>query len=163
MKQKQCSNKFGEDFKKMGQIKKKTTLKSPVVSNIPTLNNRNWIFKTQYLLHQHQRNAEKVFGNKPNQTCTWPLHRKVQNSHVRNRRRSKWMERYSLFMDLLFSCSVVSDSLRPHGLQHARPPCPSPSTGACSNSSPWVGDAIQPSHPLSSPSALKLSQHQGLF
>ena len=30
---------------------------------------------------------------------------------------------------------------------------------------PWVGDAIQPSHPLlpSSPPALKLSQHQGLF
>ena len=25
-----------------------------------------------------------------------------------------------------FSCSVTSDSLRPHGLQHARPPCPSP-------------------------------------
>ena len=28
---------------------------------------------------------------------------------------------------LLFICSVVSDSLWPHGLQHARPPCPSPS------------------------------------
>ena len=27
----------------------------------------------------------------------------------------------------LFSCSVMSDSLRPHGLQHARLPCPSPS------------------------------------
>ena len=37
---------------------------------------------------------------------------------------------------LLFSHSVVSDSLRPHGLQHIRPPCPSPSTGACSNSCP---------------------------
>ena len=33
-----------------------------------------------------------------------------------------------------FSHSVVSDSLRPHGLQHARPPCPSPAPGACSNS-----------------------------
>ena len=33
-----------------------------------------------------------------------------------------------------FSCSVVSDSLRPHGLQHARLPCPSPIPGACSNS-----------------------------
>ena len=33
-------------------------------------------------------------------------------------------------------CSVVSDSLRPHGLQHARLPCPSPSPGACSNSCP---------------------------
>ena len=30
---------------------------------------------------------------------------------------------------LLFSCSVVSDSLQPHELQHARLPCPSPSAG----------------------------------
>ena len=35
-----------------------------------------------------------------------------------------------------FSCSVVSDSLRPHGRQHARLPCPSPTPGACSNSCP---------------------------
>ena len=35
-----------------------------------------------------------------------------------------------------FSFSVVSDSLRPHGLQHARHPCPSPTPGACSNSCP---------------------------
>ena len=55
-----------------------------------------------------------------------------------------------------FSSVAQSDSLRPYEPQHARPPCPSPT--------PWVGDAIQPSHPLSSPSppALNLSQHQGL-
>ena len=35
-----------------------------------------------------------------------------------------------------FSCSVMSDSLRPHGLQHARPPCLSPTPGAYSNSCP---------------------------
>ena len=35
-----------------------------------------------------------------------------------------------------FSCSVVSDSLRPHGLQHTRLPCTSPTPGACSNSYP---------------------------
>ena len=35
-----------------------------------------------------------------------------------------------------FSSSVVSDSLQPHGLQHARPPCPSPIPGAYSNSCP---------------------------
>ena len=35
-----------------------------------------------------------------------------------------------------FSCSVVSHSLRPHGLQHARLPCPSPTPRACSNSCP---------------------------
>ena len=35
------------------------------------------------------------------------------------------------------SHSAVSDSLPPHGLQHARPPCPSPTPGAYSNSCPW--------------------------
>ena len=40
------------------------------------------------------------------------------------------------FTFLLFSCSVVSNSLQPHGLQHARLPCSSPPTRACSNSCP---------------------------
>ena len=35
-----------------------------------------------------------------------------------------------------FNCSVVSDSLQPHESQHARPPCPSPTPRACSNSCP---------------------------
>ena len=35
-----------------------------------------------------------------------------------------------------FGCSVVSDSLRPHELQHARPPCPSPTPRVLSNSCP---------------------------
>ena len=35
-----------------------------------------------------------------------------------------------------FSHSVVSNSLRPHGLQHSRPPCPSPTPGFYSNSHP---------------------------
>ena len=46
----------------------------------------------------------------------------------------------------------MSDSLQPHEVQHARPPCPSPTPGACSDSCPWVCDAIHPSHPLLSPS-----------
>ena len=40
------------------------------------------------------------------------------------------------FFSLQFSCSVMSDFLRPHGLQHARLPCLSPTPGACSNSCP---------------------------
>ena len=39
-------------------------------------------------------------------------------------------------MYIQFSCSVVSDSLRPRGLQHARPPCPSPTPGVYPNSCP---------------------------
>ena len=47
-----------------------------------------------------------------------------------------------------FSCSVVSDSLRPHESQHARPPCPSPDPGVYSNwcpSSQWCHLAISSS------------------
>ena len=63
-----------------------------------------------------------------------------------------------------FSRSVMSDSSRPHELQHARPPCPSPTPIVHSNSRPSVSDAIQPSHPLLSPSpAPNPSQHQSLF
>ena len=56
-------------------------------------------------------------------------------------------------VSIQFIRSVVSDSLRTRGLQYARLPCPSPTPWASSNSF-WVGDAIQPSHPLSSPSPL---------
>ena len=70
------------------------------------------------------------------------------------------------FNSVQFSHLVVSYSSWPHGLQHTRLPCPSPTPRACLNSCPlsW-GDAIQPSHPLSStsPPALNLFQHQGLF
>ena len=47
-----------------------------------------------------------------------------------------------------FSRSVMSVSLRPHELQHARPPCPSPTPGVHPNRCPLCHDAIQPSHPL---------------
>ena len=112
------------------------------------------------------------------------------------------------FSSVQFSRSVLSNSLRPHELQHARLSCPSPSffgvssRRSCRSSSVQfssvaqscptlcnpknrstpglpvhqlpeftqshihrVGDAIQPSHPLSpsSPPALNPSQHQGLF
>ena len=47
-----------------------------------------------------------------------------------------------------FSCSVVSNSLRFHGLQHSRLPCPSPTPGAYSNSCPlswWCHPTISSS------------------
>ena len=67
-----------------------------------------------------------------------------------------------LISSVQFNRSVVSDSLKPHGLQHTRLPFPSPTPGACSNSCPSRLDAIQPSHSLSSPSlpAFSLSQHK---
>ena len=47
-----------------------------------------------------------------------------------------------------FSCSVMSDSLQSHGLQHNRLHCPPSTPRTCSNSVHQVSDAIQPSHPL---------------
>ena len=51
----------------------------------------------------------------------------------------------SVVQSVQFNHSVVSNSLQPHGLQHARLPCPSPTPGACSNScssSQWCHPTI---------------------
>ena len=58
-----------------------------------------------------------------------------------------------------FSCSVVSNSLRPHGLQHARPPCPSATPGVYSNSCPLS----QWCHPTISSSVIPFSSHLQSF
>ena len=63
-----------------------------------------------------------------------------------------------------FSRSVVSDSLRPHKSQHARPPCPTPTPGVHSNSRPlsqWCHSAISSSViPFSScPQSFPASQY----
>ena len=53
-----------------------------------------------------------------------------------------------IFSSAQYSCSVVSNSLRPHELQHARPPCPSPTPGVHSDSCPssrWCHPAISSS------------------
>ena len=60
---------------------------------------------------------------------------------------------------LQFSCSVMSDSLWPHGLQHARPPCPSPTPRVYSNSCPlshWC-------HPTLLSSVFPFSSHLQSF
>ena len=63
-----------------------------------------------------------------------------------------WVTLLYTWNSVQFSCSVVSDSLRPHESQHTKPPCPSPTPRVYPNSCPTNScDAIQPSHPLSSP------------
>ena len=64
-----------------------------------------------------------------------------------------------------FNCSVVSNSLRPHGLQQPDFPVHHQLLELAQTRIHRVGDAILPSHPLSfpSPPAFDLSQHQGLF
>ena len=85
---------------------------------------------------------------------------------------TEWVMKYNFIFYFLhtivsvqFSHSVVSDSLQPHELQHARPPCPTQLPESTQTHVHWFDDAIQWSCPLSSlsPPALNLSQHQGLF
>ena len=64
-----------------------------------------------------------------------------------------------VFSSVQFSRSVMSDSWRTHGLQHARPPCPSPTAGVYSNSCPlswWC-------HPTISSSVVPLSSRLQSF
>ena len=66
---------------------------------------------------------------------------------------------YFRISSVQFSHSVVSDSLGPHGLQHARLPCPSPTPRVYSNSSPlsrWC-------HPTISSSVIPFSSHLQSF
>ena len=76
---------------------------------------------------------------------------------------SKHLRFFSLYASVQFSCSVVSNSLWPHELQHARPPCPSPSPTVHSDSRPlsqWCHPAISSSvTPFSScPQSLPASE-----
>ena len=78
------------------------------------------------------------------------LCKQYNNSRVWDNWLQFWKKFYCGFRSVQFSRSVVSDSLR-HGSQHARPPCPSPSPEFTQTHVHRVGDATQPSHPLSSP------------
>ena len=80
---------------------------------------------------------------------------------------SSWMDYHSkdflllylLLHSVQFSCSVISNSLWPHGLQHTRLSCPSPIPRACWNScllSRWC-------HPIISSSVVPLSSHLQSF
>ena len=67
-----------------------------------------------------------------------------------------WTKRW---VSVQFSCSVVSSSLRPHGLQHTRPPCPSPTPGVYSNSGPLTPRFL----PTISLSVIPFSSHLQSF
>ena len=71
--------------------------------------------------------------------------------------KTRWPQHSLQFSSVQFSRSVMSDSLQSHGLQHARPPCPSQTLRACSDSCPlswWCHPAILSCHPLLLPPSI---------
>ena len=91
--------------------------------------------------------------------------KKVFFADVTKLRILRWESYPWLSSSVQFSHSVVSDSLQPHGLQHARLLCLSPTLGVYANSCPlsrWCHPTVSSSVvPFSS--HFNLSQHQGLF
>ena len=95
------------------------------------------------------------------------------NKHPRNDGRTIPSEEHNwlvsgLFVTRICCCSVAKSCLtllQPHELQHTNFSVLPYLSELAQTHVHWVGDAIQPSHPLSSPSppALNLLQHQGLF
>ena len=103
-------------------------------------------------------NSDRLYFFGLQNHCRWWLH------PWNKKMLTPWKKSYDQ-PSVQFSCSVVSDSLRPHKSQHARPPCPSPTPRIYLNSCPlsrWCHPAISS---LSSPfpPAPNPSQHQGLF
>ena len=96
------------------------------------------------------------FEERPNCSPKWPYHFTIHHQC-----RSVPVSSYpcqclllsiflivAIFNSAQFRCSVVSSSLRPHGLQPSRPPCPSPTPRACSNSCPLSQWCHPTSHPV---------------
>ena len=96
-----------------------------------------WIKQGRIFYNDKECNSQRGYKNFDNQ---------CNNLHRRNIHKAEIM-RDARRHSAQFSCSVVSDSLRPHELQHARPPCPS-TPGVHSDSRPssrWCHPAISSS------------------
>ena len=91
------------------------------------------VFKISTFEKREKKKLRKKMGRKKNFTINWNLFfLKYKNSKTKKLR----IYYVSLILDSVqFGRSGVSDSLRPHESQHARPPCPSPTPGVHSNTS----------------------------
>ena len=101
--------------------------------------------------HTHTHTME-YYSAKNKKTMPFAAAWKQLEMIILSKVRQEGKEKYQI-ISVQFRHSVVSDSLRPHGPQHARPPCPSPTPGVYSNSSP----SSQWCHPTISSSVVPFS------
>ena len=68
----------------------------------------------------------------PKSDWLFSLQPKMDKLYIVSKNRTRnwlWLRSWTAYCQIQFIHSVMYDSLQPHGLQHARPPCPSPSPG----------------------------------
>ena len=114
--------------------------------NIPIQSYMNAVYKNRIILYVYSWNLHVTFSS----FCLIQWARLVSVVVTRKcpARNRPLHVSYFVFSSVQFSHSAVSDSLRPHESQHARPPCPSPTPGVYSNSCPsswWCHPAISSS------------------
>ena len=101
----------------------------------------------QYNLKLYIQSRSLLQNKNTTQFFKWARDLNVHLPKV-TRMENKCMRRCSTSFVIQFSRSIVSDSLRPHEPQHARPPCPSPTRGVHPNpcpSSQWCHPTISSS------------------
>ena len=120
-------------------------------------------------IYLHWKNFQSFFNSSFKEVKLGISNEKISNKWNKYislfKKRDKTINYYEIHECKLFSCSVTSNSLERHGLQHTRLPCTSLSPRVCSNSCPlsqW-GHLIISSFSPPLPHALSLSQHQALF
>ena len=128
---------------------------------MPTLHSQHCVVGPLYCIEQQEQwlqneNRKNSFQEWGNHSCNPLRHYKVNKARmidyswtaVDYEFKMKRLSLYSKEASVQLSRSVVSNSLRPHDSQHARPPCPSPTPGVHSNSCPsswWCHPAISSS------------------
>ena len=115
-------------------------------------------YKTSVQSHQHEMltrhlaKIQKFPSSLDTGETLWSSTSSRKKYNPRLSFRKRWFQLWKRNLStLLFRRWVVSDSLWPHGLQHNRLPCPSPSPGVCSNSCPlswWCHPTISSSAAL---------------
>ena len=119
----------------------------------------SWLKKKKKALVQIPKN---IIGTDSNVKSMWSLVNKTYFKFIGLINMNMSLELSTLNSVQLLSCSVLSYTLRPHGLQYARPPCPSATHGVYSNSCPlsqWCHHWVSSSHQVAKVLEFQL-QHQ---
>ena len=125
-----------------------------------------WFFDTELyelfiyfgplIRHHTMKSNMEVPQKTKNRTTIWSSNCTPEYMHIENENTNLKICRHNIYIPMFISIVHPLSHIWlfwPHGLQHTRLPCPSPIPRDVQTHVHWVGDDIQPFHPLSSPSS----------